>query len=363
MIQECDVSESVATKDKIVILIMLLAGTIRKVNGSRRIRGQDMSEARVVSGFVSNQVIQTSNGGHHLQSAANEYHAEQTVRRTSMVSMILQAPVAYFLVLVCVYLGWNYNSYLYLTPEHGLGYALGIIGASLMLMLLLYPLRKHARWARGLGPVRYWFRSHMLMGIAGPVCILFHCNYQLGSANGNIALFSMLLVAGSGLVGRHFYTKIHYGLYGSKADLVHLGSDAARARVELEPVFDMLPGMKTRLQRLEEKALSTQCGFITCLANVLLVNIRSRWYGFISIPELRRNLYSTCRPEGMTREQRRCYYQNTRHYLSEYLSTVRKVVGFSFYERLFSMWHVFHLPIFIMLLITGIIHVYAVHMY
>lgn len=212
-----------------------------------------MSEARVVSEFVSNPLIQTGEGRHDQQSAANESHVKYAVRRSSIFLMILSTQFLYMLVLMCVYLGWKYNSYLYLTPEQGLGYALGILGASLMLMLLLYPLRKHARWARGFGPVRYWFRSHMLMGIVGPVCILFHCNYQLGSANGNIALFSMLLVAGSGLVGRYLYTKIHYGLYGSKADLALLGSDAAMARDELDPVFNVLSGMKTRLQQLEKR--------------------------------------------------------------------------------------------------------------
>ena len=322
-----------------------------------------MNEAQVVSDFGSNADIQTGNGRQHQQSAANQSHVKQTVRHGSTLLKILSAQVLYVLVLVCVYLGWTYNSYLYLTPEQGPGYALGVIGASLMVMLLLYPLRKHARWARGFGPVRYWFRSHMLMGVVGPVCILFHCNYQLGSTNGNIALFSMLLVAGSGLVGRYFYTKIHYGLYGRKADLVNLGSDAALARAVLAPVFDMLPGMKTRLQRLEEQALLTHCGFMSCLVNVLLVNIRSRWGGFVSISELRQYLDSASRRQEMTREQRRCYSQKARHYLSQYLGTVRKVAGFSFYERLFSMWHVFHLPLFIMLLITGSIHVYAVHMY
>ena len=109
-----------------------------------------MREARVVSEFVSNPVIQTGEGRHHQQSAVNESHVKQTVRRSSMFLMITSTQVLFMLVLMCVYLGWKYNSYLYLTPEQGLGYALGIIGASLMLMLLLYPLRKHARWARGL---------------------------------------------------------------------------------------------------------------------------------------------------------------------------------------------------------------------
>ena len=322
-----------------------------------------MSKAQIASELGRGSEIQAGDSLEVQQSAANESRATRDSQSRSMSSTKLHVPVIFLLVLMVVLGGWQYNRFLYLTPEQGLGYALGVTGASLMVMLLLYPLRKHARWASSLGPVRYWFRSHMLMGVLGPVCILFHCNFQLGSTNGNIALFSMLLVAGSGLIGRYFYTKIHYGLYGRKADLVHLGSDAAMARAELDPVFGVVPGLKSRLLHLEERAMLTQCGFLTCLANVLVINIRSRWCGFLSVIELRQYFNSASRRENLTREQRRYYYKKTRHYLSVYLHAVRKVAGFSLFERLFSMWHIFHLPIFVMLLITGIVHVYAVHMY
>lgn len=335
------------------------ATTLKVLHG----RGAGMSEVQIASEVGNFSVTPSENIRHPQQGAASESPLDQDSQRHSMSARSMRIPVFSLLVLVCLYLGWRYNSYLYLSPEQGLGYGLGIAGASLMVMLLLYPLRKHARWARALGPVRYWFSSHMLMGVIGPVCILFHCNFQLGSTNGNIALFSMLLVAGSGLVGRYIYTKIHYGLYGRKADLDHLGSDAAMARAELDPVFEVVPEMKSRLQRLEKRAKSTQCGFLSCLLNVVVVNMRSRWCGFLSVLELRQFFNSGSRRENLTREQRRYYYKKTRHYLAQYLLAVRKVAGFSFFERLFSMWHVFHLPLFVMLLISGIVHVYAVHMY
>lgn len=327
-------------------------------------RGAVMSEVQIASGVGSGPVIEgPGNPRLQQQNAANESPADGERQHRSGTPGRLQFPFFYLLVLMVACVGWQYNGYLYLTPEQGAGYALGIIGTSLMVMLLLYPLRKHARWARGLGPVRYWFRSHMLMGVIGPVCILFHCNYQLGSTNGNIALFSMLLVAGSGLVGRYFYTRIHYGLYGRKADLVHLGSDAAMARMELDPVFDAIPGMKTRLRCLEEKAMTTQRGFLSCLANVLVVNLISRWCWHASRSGLREYFSSGRRRENLTRKQRRYYYRKTSQYLSAYLYAVRRVAGFSFFERLFSLWHILHLPLFVMLLITGTVHVYAVHMY
>jgi hypothetical protein len=42
---------------------------------------------------------------------------------------------------------------------------------------------------------------------------------------------------------------------------------------------------------------------------------------------------------------------------------MRKVAEFSFYERLFALWHVFHLPMFLLMVVAAIVHVLYVHMY
>ena len=91
---------------------------------------------------------------------------------------------------------WLVRDYRYLQAEEGFGYALGIVGASFMTVLLLYPLRKRWRAMQSWLQVKSWFRLHMMLGVLGPVCILLHCNFQLGSTNSSIALSAMLLVAG-----------------------------------------------------------------------------------------------------------------------------------------------------------------------
>ena len=86
---------------------------------------------------------------------------------------------------------------------------------------------------RVFGSIPYWFRIHMVLGIIGPVLILFHANFKFGSTNSNIALISMLLVAGSGIVGRYLYGKIHVGLFGRKSNIAEIISDAHRLKLAL----------------------------------------------------------------------------------------------------------------------------------
>ena len=225
----------------------------------------------------------------------NKSGAGRQTRLHTLTGKRIRTLLFYLLVLAALAVGWQKRGQVYLTPEQGAGYLLGIIGASLILLLLLYPLRKHARWMRSLGAVRHWFRAHMMMGVIGPVCILYHSNFQLGSMNGNIALFSMLLVASSGLVGRYFYTRIHYGLYGRKADLAHLGSDAAAAKSHMDLAFELAPNLQQRLGKLEALATSSGVGVLAGLVRVPLVWMRTRWCGFTARFSLRSSLRSAAR--------------------------------------------------------------------
>jgi hypothetical protein len=45
------------------------------------------------------------------------------------------------------------------------------------------------------------------------------------------------------------------------------------------------------------------------------------------------------------------------------LEANRRVAEHHFYMKLFSYWHVAHVPFFIMLLVAGVVHVISVHVY
>jgi hypothetical protein len=40
-----------------------------------------------------------------------------------------------------------------------------------------------------------------------------------------------------------------------------------------------------------------------------------------------------------------------------------KLAGLRLGERLFGLWHVIHIPVFILMVVTAIIHIFVVHWY
>jgi hypothetical protein len=250
----------------------------------------------------------------------------------------------------------------YLTPETGTGYWLGIAGASLMLALVLYPIRKRARFMRGWGAVRHWFRAHMIKGIVGPSLVLFHANFQTGSVNGTVAMVAMLTVAGSGLLGRYVYTQIHYGLYGRKADLAALREDAAAAGVLLSEQFAFAPQLSGHLADIETRFLHPRGALarawqLATLGLALAVT-RLKVRSFIG-----QALALRADRHGWDAAELRRQRREADAFLTDFLGRLRKAVRFSFYERLFSLWHLLHMPLFLLLIGAGIVHVVAVHAY
>jgi hypothetical protein len=56
------------------------------------------------------------------------------------------------------------------------------------------------------------------------------------------------------------------------------------------------------------------------------------------------------------------FYQN-RDFIKNYIKTIEDIAHFKTYEYLFSLWHIFHVPLVFMLVFSGIWHVIAVHKY
>ena len=300
--------------------------------------------------------LESSVEPHPLQSNENSSSAGTLTQLIKTPFVFLRDHLYTISVITVLLIGWSRRDDNYLSAENGAGYILGIVGGSLMLLVILYPLSKRTNLLKRLLPMRYWFGIHMLFGIIGPVMILFHSNFHIGSMNSTIALISMLLVAGSGLIGRYIYTRVHHGLYGKRMSLEELQHELETKHTELLRIYKLDTHLNNRLTRMETRVLQNYTGVAKSLLHVISLAIDTRLLKYRIMRLLKssiRNHTSLAVPDITI----------TREFIERYTAALRKIAVFRVYERLFSFWHILHLPLFIMMIITAVIHIFAVHLY
>lgn len=245
----------------------------------------------------------------------------------------------------------------YYTPRSNFGFYLGVIGSVMMLALLAYPLRKHVRFMQRWGALKHWFRWHMILGIAGPTLILFHSTFHLRSLNATIALVSMLIVVASGVIGRFVYTKIHYGLYGRRATLELLQHEFAGQSSNMKSRFHLAPRVEEWLESFSRKAIQPDRSFVTMWWHLFALGWKRRICALRCARELRTIMRRERHPEF------RGGAPEAIHLAKRFLREAERVAEFTTYERLFSLWHVLHIPLIYLLAASTIFHIIAVYMY
>jgi hypothetical protein len=276
----------------------------------------------------------------------------------------LHWPLVWTLVIAAL-LYWGGHAHLerYITPQRGLGYWLGIIGGSLMLILLIYSARKRFAWLHWMGGIPAWFEFHMILGVIGPILILFHANFRLGATNSNVALFSMLLVAGSGAVGRYMYTRLHANLDGHEDTLEQLKAVGERLRKQATSIA-VLPGLLEEIDRVERRLIMPPTGSFAGVLHLFTGAIRSARARHLVREKIRQavNIARSGESQLIARHAQHLG-ELARRYAYRRLDAGRRMTEYQIYARLFSFWHVLHVPLFFMLLIAGIVHVVAINVY
>lgn len=281
----------------------------------------------------------------------------RTVRQKLSEWLLVLSLPALFLI------AWLISIALADAPNANLDYYLGLAGGLMMLALFLYPLRKHFRFMHGWGPTKYWFGLHMILGIGGPLVILVHSKFHIGSLNAGVALTCMLIVMLSGVMGRFIYIRIHHGLYGQRATLKELQILVGLNSIEVRSKLHFAPEAEEALIAFEKAALAPHKGFFAAA------------WAFMTLWWRGRKVYRRCRRalvdalaeygerRGWDRPKLRKRQRSAKRLARAYIANTQRVAHFSIYERLFSLWHIAHVPLVYMLLASAAAHVVAVHMY
>jgi len=243
-----------------------------------------------------------------------------------------------------------------ITFGSGLRFWLGVAGTGMMAALLLYAARKRMSAARRLGSVGGWFHAHILLGLLGPLLILYHCNFGLGALNANVALLSMLVIMASGFLGYYVYLHINTHFYTEKRQ--------ARAILdglvaELRQLGSGLPAERrliAELEAFETRMLTPRQGLCARLA--ALVSVRGQTRKICQ--DAQWLVAALAHEQNWQHAAQLDAWQEVGRDLSRYFAAVRVAARRSLYEQLFALWRPMHVPLFAVMIIATIAHVIAV---
>ena len=266
----------------------------------------------------------------------------------STILLLLAAAVT-ALVVWSLLGGWDfYTTALQERPHHDgfrlyrpagrVGHGLGILGSAMVLLLLLYSLRKRARWMRRAGDLGVWLRYHIFLGVAGPVLITLHTAGKIGGLV-SISYWSMAAVALSGVFGRYLYQQIPRNVLGESLSSAQIEQSNEELLVRLTSEHGL---SQEGLQELESLALDP-------LAR------RSAPTALMMLPWLNLRLARRLQPwalavglagKGEAREMARIW-----------VLQARRLLLFHTIRDLFHYWHVFHKPFAVIMIVVMLIHV------
>jgi hypothetical protein len=220
------------------------------------------------------------------------------------------------------------------------GHTLGVAGASMMVLMLLYSVRKRVGALRRLGPLGRWLDVHIFLGVFGPLLVVLHSSFKV---QGLVALsfWSMVVVASSGVLGRYLYLQIPRTRAGEERALAELEAEDRELSEQLRTRFRLDDVQIGRLDALV--AVPARTGLLGGVARLLIDDLRLR----SGLREFARSCRSVPPPvfrdfEKVVREKARVH---------------RRILLWDRVHELFHYWHVLHKPFALVMYLFMIVHV------
>lgn len=235
----------------------------------------------------------------------------------------------------------RHEGYWTLKPGGSVGHGLGVAGSSLMVVMLVYSVRKRVKPLRGLGKLRDWLDFHIFCGVVGPLLVILHSSFKV---QGLVALsfWSMIVVALSGVLGRYLYLQIPRTRAGDQLSLkeveeLHAGLTARlRAGLGEGPLQELEAIAAGRLRPLRSDA-----PLLPLLLRLPVEGMLLRW----RLRGFRRRF----RGSGeLTRAAR------------QKALLQRRLLLWNRLQELFHHWHVLHKPFAIVMYVFMAVHVAVV---
>jgi hypothetical protein len=232
-----------------------------------------------------------------------------------------------------------------LKPGGRIGHKLGIAGSGMLVLLLIYSVRKRAKWMKNRGRLNLWLQFHIFLGVAGPILITFHSAFKLRGIVG-ISYWSMVIVALSGAVGRYLYAQIPRAISGKEKQSEEITSELEMINHRLAEVLPT-----TALEQVQKIATFSETKNISAVRSLLTTFIDDiRWLS------RKRKLQKILKSETSIGDSERSEIlklARSREVHSRQITLLRGS------QELFKYWHILHIPLAQTMYLTMIIHIFV----
>ena len=240
----------------------------------------------------------------------------------------------------------HHLDYRQLRPAGKLGLIYGITGASMMIIMLVYTVRKRSKILGKRPRLSSYLNFHIYLGIIGPLFVTLHTSFKVQGLV-SISYWSMVAVALSGFFGRFLYKQIPRNINDQELSLIQIEESIRRTvntfreRGKLfEDAHNVLISQLDRIYSKGNKGALTAILYLMTL-NLVQPFIRGRFRRkvrrIIPITGTQYNeLFDAARRQSVLRMQ---------------VSILTDV------QRMFHFWHVVHKPFAIIMYIVMGIHI------
>jgi len=177
-----------------------------------------------------------------------------------------------------------------------------------------------------------------------------------------VALTCMLVVAGSGVIGRYFYGRVYGDWTDHKSTLEELQATADMLRKQSSAV-SVLPDLLSVIEAEEARLFRRARTPIGGLWNMMTIGLRSMLTRWRLERAIHRMVVTAARQSPTLAAHGSRLAATALGYATRRLEANRLVNEHRVYVKLLSLWHFAHVPSFIMLLVAGTVHVIFVHVY
>jgi hypothetical protein len=220
------------------------------------------------------------------------------------------------------------------------GHKLGVIGSSMMVLMLLYSVRKRVGALRRLGPLSRWLDAHIFLGVFGPLLVVLHSGFKV---QGLVALsfWSMVVVASSGVLGRYLYLQIPRTRAGEALALAEIERQDRELSQRLRAGFGLDDAQLGRIDALVE--IPPRSGLVAGLARMVVGQLRLR----SALADFARGCRGVPRP----------LYRDFERVVLQKALARRRILLWDRAHELFHYWHVMHKPFAVVMYLFMVVHV------